>query len=180
MAWRQALHPLFHRDFYEAGRSPFPTPGPGQGRGDLGRLLYHETFITGLPELLRYADRNANAHSREVRLPFLDHELVAYIFTLPGAWKIHGPWSKYLLRTAFEHDLPGDITWRKDKVGFEPPQRSWMTDAAVTEAVRASMTLLADRGILDRRVLRAEPVAHGAYERGDGSWSFLMAAALWG
>ncbi|TDX00029.1 asparagine synthase (glutamine-hydrolyzing) [Dinghuibacter silviterrae] len=177
MAWRQALQPLFNRDFYEAGRTPCPVSSPG---GGLSELLYNETFVTGLPELLRYADRNANAHSREVRLPYLDHELAAYIFTLPGVWKIHGPWSKYLLRTAFENDLPGEIAWRRVKVGFEPPQRSWMTDAEVAGAVRSSIGLLVDRRILDRRLLRRKPAAHGAYERGDGSWSFLMAAALLG
>ena len=47
-------------------------------------ILYYNTFITGLPELLRYADRNSMAHSREVRLPFLFHELVQFIFSLPA------------------------------------------------------------------------------------------------
>ena len=42
--------------------------------------LYYNTFQFGLAELLRYADRNSMAHSREVRLPFLNHELVEFIF----------------------------------------------------------------------------------------------------
>ena len=38
----------------------------------------------GLEELLRFADRNSMAHGREVRLPFLNHELVEFIFSLPA------------------------------------------------------------------------------------------------
>ena len=36
-----------------------------------------------LPSLLRYEDRNSMAHSIESRIPFLDHELVEWIFRLP-------------------------------------------------------------------------------------------------
>ncbi len=41
----------------------------------------------GLDELLRYADRNSMAHGREVRLPFLSHELVEFIFTLAAEFQ---------------------------------------------------------------------------------------------
>ena len=52
----------------------------------LNDLLYYDTCMGGLQTLLRYADRNSMAHGREVRLPFLQHELVSFIFSLtPGA-----------------------------------------------------------------------------------------------
>lgn len=47
---------------------------------DLNGLLYFNTCTHGLEELLRYADRNSMAHGREVRLPFLSHELVEFVF----------------------------------------------------------------------------------------------------
>jgi len=50
-------------------------------------ILYYNTFHSGFSELLRYADRNSMAHSREVRLPFLYHELVEFIFSLPSSFK---------------------------------------------------------------------------------------------
>ena len=39
---------------------------------------------------------------------------------------LHEGWTKYVLRKAVEDIVPPEITWRKDKVGFEPPQEDWM------------------------------------------------------
>ena len=64
----------------------------------LNDILYFNTRQSGLQELLRYADRNSMAHSREVRLPFLSHELVEFIFSLPSSLKIKEGWSKWILR----------------------------------------------------------------------------------
>lgn len=80
----------------------------------------------GLKELLRYADRNSMAHSREVRLPFLSHKLVEYVFSLPDEFKINNGWTKFVLRKAMSNILPESICWRVDKIGYEPPQKNWM------------------------------------------------------
>ena len=48
---------------------------------NLNGALYFNMMQHGLEELLRYADRNSMAHGREVRLPFLSHELVEFIFS---------------------------------------------------------------------------------------------------
>ena len=74
-------------------------------------------------ELLRYADRNSMAHSREVRLPFLQHDLVEFVFSLPSGMKIKDGFTKWILRRSMEQILPGNICWRKDKIGYEPPQQ---------------------------------------------------------
>ena len=60
----------------------------------------------GLEELLRFADRNSMAHGREVRLPFLNHELVEFVFSLPSQLKMHEGWTKFLLRKAMDKKLP--------------------------------------------------------------------------
>lgn len=80
----------------------------------------------GLKELLRYADRNAMAHSREVRLPFLSHHLVDYVFSLPDNMKLRNGYTKYILRKSMESILPKSINWRIDKIGYEPPQTNWL------------------------------------------------------
>ena len=54
---------------------------------NLNGVLYFNSFVHGLEELLRYADRNSMAHSRELRLPFLSHELVEFVFSLPAHFK---------------------------------------------------------------------------------------------
>ncbi|WP_126651982.1 asparagine synthase (glutamine-hydrolyzing) [Chryseobacterium aureum] len=90
----------------------------------LNEMLYHATFRGGLQELLRYADRNSMAHSLEVRLPFLSHELVEFVFTLPSTCKVNNGFSKYILREAMNDVVPKDIVWRKDKIGYEPPNKN--------------------------------------------------------
>jgi len=90
-------------------------------------LLIRDTTSTGLKELLRYGDRNSMAFSREVRLPFLSHELCEFIFSLPVNYILHDGWTKYILRKAMDGIVPEQIVWRKDKVGFEPPQENWVS-----------------------------------------------------
>ncbi|MCX8080357.1 MAG: asparagine synthase (glutamine-hydrolyzing) [Bacteroidia bacterium] len=93
------------------------------------------TSDNDLITLLRYADRNSMAHSREVRLPFLDHRLVNFVFSLPSEYKFKNGWTKYLLRTSMHELLPEEITWRKIKVGFEPPQNNWLNTPAVKDII---------------------------------------------
>jgi asparagine synthase (glutamine-hydrolysing) len=89
------------------------------------QTLYNATMKGSLQSLLRFADRNSMAHSIEVRLPFLFHELVEFTFSLPAEYLIKMGRSKYILRKSFENQLPEDIIWRKEKIGFEPPQKEW-------------------------------------------------------
>jgi asparagine synthase (glutamine-hydrolysing) len=92
--------------------------------GDCGRTQLLELFHTSLPALLRYEDRNSMAHSVEARLPFLDYRLVEAALSLPVDQKIQNGWSKYPLRTS--GILPDAIAWRRSKLGFNAPERSWI------------------------------------------------------
>lgn len=77
--------------------------------------------------LLRYEDRNSMAYSIEARTPFADHlPLIEFLFQIPGSYKIHDGWSKYLLRQATRDILPEAIRWRKDKQGFPAPGNYWL------------------------------------------------------
>jgi asparagine synthase (glutamine-hydrolysing) len=93
----------------------------------LSEMLYYDTMNNGLKDLLRFADRNSMAHSVEVRLPFLSHKLVEFVFGLPDNYKLSDGWSKYILRNSMQQYLPDKITWRVDKIGYEPPQQSWLS-----------------------------------------------------
>ena len=55
-------------------------------RGPLARELLRQSFHTSLPQLLRYADRNSMAHSREVRLPFLSRDVAEFGLSLPAGF----------------------------------------------------------------------------------------------
>ncbi len=145
---------------------------------DLNGLLYFNTCTHGLEELLRYADRNSMAHGREVRLPFLSHELVEFIFSLPSHFKIRTGWTKWLLRTTMEKSLPAEIVWRRDKVGFEPPQKNWMELAAVKNAVREAKRKLSNENILRPEVINKPVVSLAAHEADNFEWRYLSAAAI--
>lgn len=101
----------------------------------LKERLRQDMTSGNLIELLRYADRNAMAHSIETRLPFLSHELVDYVFTLPDSLLLREGWTKFILRKSIEPYLPEEIVWRVEKVGYEPPQDSWMESNWVTERI---------------------------------------------
>jgi asparagine synthase (glutamine-hydrolysing) len=79
-----------------------------------------------LPHLLRYEDRNSMRHSIETRLPFLDFRVVEFGISIKSQQKIFKGWTKYLLRKSFEDLLPSDIIWRKNKLGFNSPEKTWL------------------------------------------------------
>ena len=142
----------------------------------LNDILHFNTMEMGLEELLRFADRNSMAHGREVRLPFLSHELVEFIFSLPAHLKMHDGWTKLLLRKAMDKKLPDEIVWRKDKVGFEPPQKYWMQDPALQEYIHESKRKLVSTGILSKKVLDKKIEPKAAHDDKNYDWRYLCAA----
>jgi asparagine synthase (glutamine-hydrolysing) len=87
----------------------------------LNNFLYHLMFEASLPSILHYEDRNSMAFSIESRVPFLDHRLVEFAFSLPDEDKIHKGETKYILRQSMKRILPESIANRKDKKGFVTP-----------------------------------------------------------
>ena len=136
----------------------------------LNDILYHDTCMGGLQTLLRYADRNAMAHSRELRLPYLQHELVSFIFSLPSHLKIKNGFTKWLLRESHRSSLPEIIANRKGKTGFEPPQKSWMQDDALQEQIHFARQKLVDTGMLNDSVLKKPIQPQSAYDLDNTDW----------
>ncbi len=145
----------------------------------LNGALYFNTCMHGLEELLHYADRNSMAHGREVRLPFLDHKLVEFIFSLPSSFKIRNGWTKWLLRKSMENNLPKEIVWRKDKVGFEPPQMEWMKNKQVQDAMMEAKKKLVNEKVLKPETLQKPPNPQNAYSADNYDWRYWMLASLW-
>jgi len=145
---------------------------------DLNGVLRFNTFTHGLEELLRYADRNSMAHGREVRLPFLSHELVEFLFVLPSKFKIRKGRTKWRLRESMKEKLPAEIVWRTDKVGFEPPQKKWMQHSAVQQMIQNAKTKLVEQRILKPEVLNKKIQPHDAHAAESFDWRYLSAASL--
>lgn len=133
---------------------------------------------SGLDELLSYADRNSMSHGIEVRLPFLNHELVEFIFSLPGKFKIHEGYTKWILREAMKEELPAAIIRRTDKIGFEPPQQHWMQQPALQDHIRDARQQLVTAGILKKTVLKTPVYSQPAYSKDNNNWRYLIAATL--
>ena len=89
--------------------------------------LEDDTIKTSIPTLVRYADKNAMTFSIENRVPFLCNSVAQFAHTLPNEFLISNTgWQKFILRKAVEDILPSNVIWRKDKMGFVPPENIWL------------------------------------------------------
>jgi asparagine synthase (glutamine-hydrolysing) len=86
----------------------------------------HLTFYSTLPKYLRWEDRNSMAHSVEARVPFLDHRLVEFAYSLPEDYLEKDGITKRVMREAMHDLLPEKIKNRKDKMGFTTPEELWV------------------------------------------------------
>lgn len=97
-----------------------------RGFDALSRYLYGIFHDTILPTLLRNYDRYSMASGVEIRMPLMDHRLVTFAFSLPSASKLHGGFTKRILRDAAAPFMPHEIAYRQGKIGFNSPILDWM------------------------------------------------------
>ena len=109
-------------DAYETHRRYFTR---ARRAAPLNQLLYVD-LKTFLPCLnLTTTDKTSMAANLEVRVPFLNHELVELTARMPPSLKLRGMKRKYILKRVAEQYLPREVVWRK-KAGFGAPVRSWL------------------------------------------------------
>lgn len=144
----------------------------------LNDILYFNTMQHGLEELLRYADRNSMAHGTEVRLPFLNYELVKFIFSLPSSFKIKEGFTKSILRKMMQNKLPDNILWNTKKIGFETPQKNWMANNMVQQKIMNAKEVLVKEKILKPTVLQNKINPKHAHEAENMDWRYLNLAAF--
>lgn len=92
---------------------------------DFARISWAELTRYMRHMLLRDSDQMSMAVSLELRVPFLDHELVEYVLGLPQAQKRRGRFPKALLVDACKDLLPQNV-YRRPKMGFTLPMEKWM------------------------------------------------------
>lgn len=86
-------------------------------------LLEQKHFLTD--HNLNYTDKMAMAQGIEVRVPFLDPDLVSFAARLPVHFKQRGRVGKWLLKKSMEPHLPKSVIYRP-KTGFGAPIRQWL------------------------------------------------------
>jgi len=135
---------------------------------------------TYLVRLLMKQDTMSMAASIESRVPFLDHELVEHIVSMPGRFKLRGLETKAVLRAALQGVVPAEILTRK-KMGFPVPVGRWLSGSfwpMVQEFVLGPRA--AARGLFDPSTLRRLANEHrsGQASHGDRLW-LLLNLEIW-
>lgn len=110
---------------------------------------------TNLPQLLRFEDRNSMAFGVEARVPFVDHELMEFALTLPEDYLLRNGETKAVLRRALDGILPAQVMNRKDKIGFQTSESSWMQTLAPALLQPISRELDQVTGVLSESGQRA-------------------------
>ncbi len=159
-------------------------PGEGHARfrsfDALNKVLYRSVHLNVLPTLLRNYDRYSMANGVEIRMPFMDHRIVCYAFSLPWTSKVRSGFSKCIVRDAISPYMPHEVTWRKGKIGFSSPVVDWMkgplrrffldTISSVSFA-QSALIDAAKAGAAVRRVI-ADPAA--TFRMGEQAWTEVM------
>jgi asparagine synthase (glutamine-hydrolysing) len=143
------------------------------------QLQYLETRVR-LPNFVtRLLDSLSMAYGLEVRVPFLDHELLELCARIPPGWKMRGLREKYVLRRAMERDLPPEIAWRK-KRGLRAPFREWMRELPDFAADLLSRDALRARGYFEPDAVAAQVEEHRSRRANHGKTLLgVLAVQLW-
>jgi asparagine synthase (glutamine-hydrolysing) len=137
-----------------------------------------KTYLAG--DILTKVDRASMAHSLEVRVPILDHEVVEWISGLPPEWKLKGSEGKYIFKQSLENLLPKEILYRQKK-GFAVPLASWFR-GPLRQRVRDALlgSELKDSGLFNERFLHTLVDQHQSGRRDYSTpiWTLLMYEAF--
>jgi len=146
----------------------------------VNRMCYTDTrlFLPGLN--LAYTDRASMAASTEVRVPYVDKEVVAAAFAIPGDRKIVGTERKAILKEAATSWLPKEIVYRPKGL-FSAPLRAWIRRDLqdMVEEVVAGGELVTS-GLLDKARVREmiDEDRNGRADRSKEIWQ-LLTLELW-
>lgn len=143
----------------------------------LSKDLYEIFHITILPTLLRNYDRYSMASGVEVRMPFMDHRLVTYTFSLPWTSKVGGTYTKRIMRDSLKGILPEQIRTRRDKIGWNAPLHEWFKGPLKNEVEN-----MIEKKDLSKKVKyywkKFQKIRNPIYSDGQNLWRVLM-PELW-
>ena len=104
-------------------------------RDELTKKQYLDIMLWLPGDILLKADKMSMAHSLELRVPFLDKEVMKMAEEIPSKYKITKENTKYILRHAANRTLPDEWANRKKK-GFPVPIRLWLREEKYAQIVR--------------------------------------------
>ena len=143
----------------------------------LERMLALEQRFFLTDHNLTYTDKMSMAVGLEVRVPFLDSDLVEYAAQIPPHLKQRGREGKWILKKAMEPYLPKEVIYRP-KSGFGAPLRRWLqVELRDWLSDTLSVDRLQRRGLFDPRAVQ-RLIADNAEGRIDASYTLLSLACI--
>lgn len=142
------------------------------GLTDFAETMMFLDLITYLPDdILVKLDRAAMGTSLETRIPFLDHQVVEFAWSLPIHFKIRNGQGKWILRQVLKHYIPTELT-DQPKTGFGLPIGAWLRGPLKDW----SETLLQPRRMMDEGYLNPGPIRQKWEEHlsGKRNWQYYL------
>jgi asparagine synthase (glutamine-hydrolysing) len=145
---------LDHLDFDLANKRRSEILKHIPDNANLNDWLYTDMHLVLANDMLTKVDLMSMANSLEVRVPFLDYQVVEFAFSLPESSKINDKMRKRILQDAFRNILPEEL-YNRPKKGFEIPLLKWFR----TELRSLIMNdLLSDNFIEEQGIFNPEEI----------------------
>lgn len=144
-------------------------------KNQLNQMLFWELKYFLVDHNLNYTDKMSMATGVEVRVPFLDLELVEFSTKIPPHLKLKGTTTKYLLKKVMERYLPNEIIYRS-KSGFGAPVRQWITGPLRPKVVELlNSKIVNEANIFDKKAIQQliEDNQEGKIDASYTVWSLL-------
>jgi asparagine synthase (glutamine-hydrolysing) len=139
-------------------------------------MMYMDTQRYLPDDILVKVDRAAMAVSLETRIPFLDHRVVAFAWSLPADLKLRNGQSKWLVRQLLQRYVPADL-FERPKMGFGVPIGEWLRGPLKEWAHDLlSDSMLAKHQFLDAKLVQKKWQQHlaGTFDWQYHLWDVLM------
>jgi asparagine synthase (glutamine-hydrolysing) len=144
----------------------------------LALYLDIKTYLPG--DILTKVDRASMAHSLEVRVPLLDHQLVEWMAGISPDMKLKGRVGKYIFKKSLEVYLPDDILYRP-KMGFSVPLGAWFKGPLKQKVNEALLgDTIKQSGLFNQKFIEYMVTQHqsGLKDYSTPIWSLLMFEAF--
>jgi asparagine synthase (glutamine-hydrolysing) len=154
-----------------------PTPNHLVSETDFNSVLRADMKQVLSNDMLTKVDLMSMYHGLEVRVPFLDHRMVDFLFKLPAHQKLNIHQGKLLVKNALHNRIPESLM-EKGKKGFEAPLAHWFK-GPLKEMLSTylSKTKLEQQGIFNSRAvqrLEEKAISRNAGDAPNTLWAVLV------
>ncbi len=144
--------------------------------GPVEQMQYIDFNFWLIGDILLKADKMSMANSLEVRVPFLDKNLISNVISIPSEYKIVGNETKYAFRQVCKETLPEKWA-NKKKLGFPVPLREWLKEDEIYNKVKETFEKAGEFFNTDRIIKLLDKHKQGKRDNSRKIWtiySFLI------